>query len=212
MSFDLMVFVPDDAPTSNPKEFMAWYWKQTDWSEDYDYSEPSNCSGSLRSWLTDMLSDFPLMNGPVGSSIQLDDPNVTDYSISKSIIYAAFSWASADAAYERVLHLAKQHKLGFFDLTAESGGVWLPTSSGYEKVFTADELESEEDDYGLLVFDPRRRPRKKSHSINGSKAWKNSLTPRACWRSIPDCNHGSTALSQQTCQQLTIFRLGPPSS
>ena len=36
MSYDLMVFEKTKAPTTK-KEFMAWYEKQCEWSEEHDY-------------------------------------------------------------------------------------------------------------------------------------------------------------------------------
>ncbi|MCP5002144.1 MAG: hypothetical protein GY933_26315 [Hyphomicrobiales bacterium] len=135
MSFDLMVFEPSAAPTSNSEGFLAWYDEQTKWTENHDYDDPAVCSETLRLWLGDIIPGFPAMNGPLASGLDEDHPNLADYSIGKNIIYVGFSWSSADAAHERVHFLAKKHKLGFFDVSADSGGVWLPTKDGgYEMV------------------------------------------------------------------------------
>ncbi len=159
MSFDLMVFDPGAAPSSGPEEFLAWYDEQTEWSEDHDYDDPVVCSEPLRMWFTDIVSEFPMMNGPLATEAVEDHPQPADYSIGKNIIYAAFSWSSADAAHERVFALARKYKLGFFDITAQTGGVWLPTKDGgYEMVLTADDLHPEEEGYGLFVFDPDQAP------------------------------------------------------
>ena len=159
MSFDLMVFEPGAAPSSSPEEFLAWYDGQTEWSEDHHYDDPAVCSELLRMWLTDIVSEFPMMNGPLAAEVDEDHPSPADYSIGKYIIYAAFLWSSADAAHERVFALARKYKLGFFDITAHTGGVWLPTKDGgYEIVLTADDLHPEEAGYGLFVFDPDQAP------------------------------------------------------
>ena len=76
-----------------------------------------------------MLRQYPAMNGP-DSSVDVDNPKVTDYSIGRSAIYAAFSWSEAEGALDVMFRLAEKHRVGFFDVSAEDGGVWLPTPSG----------------------------------------------------------------------------------
>jgi len=166
MSFDLMVFEPGAAPSSSPEEFLAWYDAQTEWSEDHDYDDPVVCSDTLRMWFTDIVAEFPMMNGPLAIKAAEDHPSPADYSIGKNIIYAAFLWSSADAAHERVFALARKYKLGFFDITAGTGGVWLPSKDGgYEMVLSADDLHPEEEGYGLFVFDPEQAPREQEPFI-----------------------------------------------
>lgn len=160
MSFDLMVFEPGAAPTSSAQEFLAWYDEQTEWSEDHGYDDPAVCSESLRAWLSEIVTDFPVMNGPDAAEVDVDDPRLSDYCIGKNLIYVGFAWSLAEAAHERVSVLARKHKLGFFDITADTGGVWLPAKNdGYEMVLTADDLGAEEEEgYGLFIFDPEKAP------------------------------------------------------
>ena len=167
MSFDLVVFEPYAAPTSNSEEFLSWYDEQTKWTEDHDYDDPAVCSETLRLWLSDLTPEFPGMNGPLASGLDEDHPILADYCIGKNIIYVSFSWSSADAALNRVYLLAKKHRLGFFDVSAESGGVWLPTKNGgYEMVLSADDLDTAEEGYGLFVFDPEQAPNDQEPFIN----------------------------------------------
>jgi hypothetical protein len=76
-----------------------------------------------------MLSQYPAMNG-ADSSDDVDNPKVTDYSIGRSAIYAAFSWSEAEGALDVMFRLAEKHRMGFFNVSAEDGGVWLPAPSG----------------------------------------------------------------------------------
>jgi hypothetical protein len=67
------------------------------------------------------------MNGPfvpVGEPIY--DDEVTDYSIGKSVVYAAFAWSVADKARASVFELAKKHGVGFFDASSDDGFTWRP--------------------------------------------------------------------------------------
>jgi hypothetical protein len=43
------------------------------------------------------------MNGPYAAKDgDVDDPRMTDYSVGKTLIYAAFAWSHTGAAYEAV--------------------------------------------------------------------------------------------------------------
>ncbi len=128
MSYDLMVFRAEAAPRSRP-EFMIWYAQQTEWGEEHTYDDPANCSVELRNWFMDMIEIFPALNGPLA----VDDPdnyNVTDFCIAKDVIYAAFSWSVAEKAYEIMKEKAEQHKVGFFDVSAEDGDILFPNENG----------------------------------------------------------------------------------
>jgi hypothetical protein len=71
------------------------------------------------------------MNGPFAlEEPPEDDASETDYSVGRSVIYAAFAWSKAEAAYETVLALAERHAVGFFDASADKGAVWLPRADG----------------------------------------------------------------------------------
>lgn len=133
MSYDLMVFEKTKAPAVR-NEFMAWYEKQTEWSEEHDYQTISVSSPALQSWFKEMIEKFPPMNGEYAPDFDLVDENefddlerhTVDYSIGHDVIYAAFSWSVAEEAYERMRSLAQKHEVGFFDVSAEEGDIILP--------------------------------------------------------------------------------------
>jgi predicted DNA-binding WGR domain protein len=129
LSFDLLVFDPQAAPRSR-KDFMAWYSKQTEWTEAHGYSDPRVCTPALRSWFFEMSRQFPPMSGPVADDI--DDSLLTDYSIGRSLIYAAFAWSQADKARKQAFQLAKRHRVGFFEVSARKGRIWTPVQRGKE--------------------------------------------------------------------------------
>ena len=131
MSYDLMVFEKAKAPAAK-KEFMAWYEKQTEWSENHDYQTMGVSSPALQNWFMEMKEKFPPMNGEYAPNDDAldDDENLelhmVDYSIGYNVIYAAFSWSVADEAYELMRSLAQKHKVGFFDVSGDDGDIILP--------------------------------------------------------------------------------------
>lgn len=136
MSYDLMIFVPCAAPEGR-QAFMDWYVKITEWGEGHDYNDPANTAPVLQAWYRDMIPEFPAMNGPDGVSENdpsFDTPRITGYTCAKDAIYVDFRWDVADEAYERSLKCAAIHGVGFFDVNADDGAVWMPTSEGYRVV------------------------------------------------------------------------------
>lgn len=139
MSYDLMVFEKTKAPATK-KEFMAWYEKQTEWSEEHDYETISVSSPALQNWFMEMKEKFPPMNGEYAPDFDsLDDEeaeaveqHMADYSIGHDVIYAAFAWSVADEAYELMRSLAQKHKVGFFDVSADDGDIILPDGTMIE--------------------------------------------------------------------------------
>jgi hypothetical protein len=127
MSYDLMVFDPT-APPPDRSGFMDWYRQQTKWAEGHGYDNPEVSTPELRSWFLDMITHYPAMNGPHAS--EEDTSKVTDYSVGRSVIYAAFAWSEAEPAFRTVFSLAQKHRVGFFDVSATNGGVWMPDSDG----------------------------------------------------------------------------------
>jgi hypothetical protein len=130
MSYDLMVFDPEVAPRDH-KAFIAWYANQTQWAESHGYDDHEVTSPRLRNWYLEMIETFPPLNGPLASD-DVDDSRVTDYSIGRSVIYAAFSWSEADSAYEWGTMLAIRHSVGFFDVSSDDADVWYPGKDGVE--------------------------------------------------------------------------------
>lgn len=133
MSYDLMVFDPDQAPRGRA-EFLDWYNKQTEWGEDHDYNDPEVTTPALKAWFFDMIEEYPALNGPYATG-DVDDPNIADYSFGYAIIYVGFGWPEADRARKRTFETAKKHRVGFFDVSSRDGGVWVPTASGgFERI------------------------------------------------------------------------------
>jgi hypothetical protein len=128
MSYDLMVFDPE-TPPSDRQGFMKWYEQQVQWSEGHTYDDPKVSTAELRAWFLEMIGRYPAMNGPYASD-DVDDPKVTDYSVGKHAIYAAFAWSEAESAFRTMFELAEKHRVGFFDVSAVDGAVWIPGESG----------------------------------------------------------------------------------
>jgi hypothetical protein len=131
MSYDLMVFEPDKAP-KNRGDFMIWYGQQTEWGEPHGYNDPSVTTPLLLAWYLDMQSEFPTMNGSDArvhddDSAYWDNPKLTEYSIGQSVIYIGFAWSQAEDAYRQVRRLAEKHGVGFFDVSADGGEIWVPS-------------------------------------------------------------------------------------
>jgi hypothetical protein len=129
MSYDLMVFDPE-APPPDRDGFMDWYRQQTKWEEGHRYDNPEVSTPELRAWFHEMITHFPAMNGPFASD-DVDNPKVTDYSVGRSVIYAGFAWSQAEEAFRTMFSLAEKHRVGFFDVSASDGGVWMPDSEGH---------------------------------------------------------------------------------
>ncbi len=152
MSYDLMVFEAEGAPRDRPS-FMTWYWQQTEWSEPHSYDNPEMSAPSLQTWFREMIESFPPMNGPLATD-DVDNPKVTDYSVGRQVIYAAFAWSMAEEAQgvakNRPSHLARLYGsadnaavtrvlrpwLGdpdrFGRFLATPGGAWSHASTCYQ--------------------------------------------------------------------------------
>ena len=109
MSYDLMVFERTKAPQKR-KEFLVWYDKETEWSEEHGYNDPAVTSSALREWYEEMIKTFPNMDA---SDVEVEDDDaeahLTDYSIGHNVIYAAFAWSVAEEAYEKMKALSLIH-------------------------------------------------------------------------------------------------------
>jgi len=132
MSYDLMVFAPEAAPTDN-KTFLAWYKELVKWGEGHSYDNPEVSTPALRAWFLEMIQTYPAMNGPYAADDldeDEDDASGTDYSIGRSAIYACFAWSKADSGYEAMFKLAAKHGIGFFNVSSSEAEVWLPDGKG----------------------------------------------------------------------------------
>ena len=123
-----MVFEPSSAPLDRDA-FMEWYRQQTEWTESHGYDDPKVSSPGLRAWFLEIIEVYPAMNGPYASE-GLDESKITDYSVGREVVYAAFSWSEAEEAFRTAFSLAKKHRVGFFDVSSEQGAVWGPTPDG----------------------------------------------------------------------------------
>lgn len=126
MSYDLMAFERTKAPQKR-KEFLVWYDKETEWSEEHGYDDPAVTSPALRNWYEEMIKTFPNMDSP-DAEVEDDDAeaHLTEYSIGHNVIYAAFAWSVAEEAYEKVKALAQKHGVGFYDVSNDDGDIILP--------------------------------------------------------------------------------------
>jgi len=137
MSYDLMVFRKEAAPTSR-SAFMNWYENQTEWSEPHGYDDPAKTSPKLRDWFMEIIKTFPAMNGPYASDDDEENDFLTDYSIGNDVIYIGFSWSVAEKAYHTVLELAEKHGVGFFDVSSDNGDIFFPLTSGKLEILKDD--------------------------------------------------------------------------
>lgn len=126
MSYDLMVFERTKAPQKR-KEFLVWYDKESEWSEEHGYDDPAVTSPALRNWYEEMIKTFPNMDSP-DAEVEDDDAeaHLTEYGIGHNVIYAAFAWSVAEEAYEKVKALAQKHGVGFYDVSNDDGDIILP--------------------------------------------------------------------------------------
>ncbi len=141
MNYDLMVFRKDVAPEKR-NDFLKWYKKQIEWLEEYSYNNAENTSPELRSWYLEMKHTFPTMNGSDAPTAEewdkLEeqglDSHTTDYAIGRDVIYVAFVWSVAEKAYKVMYELAEKYKVGFFDVSSESGNIFFPENGELKKV------------------------------------------------------------------------------
>jgi hypothetical protein len=77
-----------------------------------------------------MIEHFPAMNGAHAKEDDGDDASVTDYSVGRTLIYAAFAWSKEDAALKTTFRLAEKHRVGFYHVSSGGGEVYLPDESG----------------------------------------------------------------------------------
>ncbi|QOS76837.1 hypothetical protein JNUCC31_18550 [Paenibacillus sp. JNUCC31] len=129
MSYDLMVFDPVKAP-GDKASFMNWYGEQTKWSEDHSYSDIKVSSESLQRFYEELVLTFPSMNVDDDVFEAMEeagtDNRLTEYSLGKDVIYAAFAWSVAEEAYTMMRELAKKHNVGFFDVSGSDGEIIRP--------------------------------------------------------------------------------------
>ena len=71
------------------------------------------------------------MNGPCAKEdLPDDEDSMTDYSFAPALLYIAFAWSKAEAAYETTKRAAEKCRAGFFAVSFNSSAVWLPDANG----------------------------------------------------------------------------------
>lgn len=134
MSYDLMVFAPEAAPSRRPA-FIDWYEAQTEWEDDQAYDDPALSAPTLQAFFAELAAEFPPVQADTGS----EDGAGADYAIGRSLIYISFlDWDKIDRAHEAVFSLAARHALGFFDVSSDLAEVWLPDQKGGLRIAHSD--------------------------------------------------------------------------
>ncbi len=127
MSYDLMVFDPDVAPRGRG-DFKSWYDKQSEWSEERDYSDPAGTTPRLVEFYQAIRKLYPAMNGPDAVDDNDDIDRAGDYNFGSSFIYVTFPWSLAEEIYPNFRRLAAECQVGFYDVSADEGDgeIWFP--------------------------------------------------------------------------------------
>lgn len=129
MSYDLMVFNPEAAPSGHA-EFLDWYDKQMQWDGGRPADKLARIAPALRAWFDEMTRQYPAIHGEPRADESAGGAFVlTDYTIGQDIIYASFPAGRANPAYKHMFALAGRHRIGFFDASSRKGEVWLPDGS-----------------------------------------------------------------------------------
>lgn len=132
MSFDLMVFAPEAAPSTRGA-FLDWYEQQTQWGDDEAYDNPALSTPVLQAFFAGLASVFPA--APEGS----EEGTGTEYTIGPALIYMSFlDWDKIDRAHDAVFSLAAKHGLGLFDVSSDLAEVWLPDNKGGLRIAHSD--------------------------------------------------------------------------
>lgn len=132
MSYDLMVFAPEAAP-SKRAAFLDWYDEQTEWDEDQAYDNPAIATPALQAFYAELAAEFP----PAPDDSEEDAG--TEYTIGSSLMYMSFlDWDKIDRAHEAVFSLAGKHGLGFFDVSSDLAEAWLPDKKGGLRIAHSD--------------------------------------------------------------------------
>lgn len=180
-----MIFRPTAAP-ENREEFMNWYARQVEWSEEHSYEDPKVASREMQKWFIEMIESFPAMNGPYADE-NIETDYLTDYCIGKDVIYVGFRWSVAEEAYELSKQLAEKHKVGFFDVSADDGNIFIPDEKGtfyamdnrqkynsIEQIKAWGDKGSDTKTVGDIVFDKMEKQLNAQDANNGAgqkKSW-----------------------------------------
>lgn len=132
MSYDLLVFDPKIAPRERA-EFIAWYRDLTCWKD-----QSTDLERNLRRFFDHITRAFPEMNPALmppatlwgrlmghkakrARVVDVDDPRLTEYTLTRHAIYMAFAWSQSQSARDAVIEGAIAAGVGFFDVSATEG-------------------------------------------------------------------------------------------
>lgn len=130
MSFKLVVFDVESAP-KHKERFLGWYEEQAQWSEGHAYDTIDRAAPGLQAWYRDLIGSFPPSHGPdAPEEGEAEDACQADYLIGSQVIHVAFGWSKAVTALQRVQDLARQHGVGFFNVSSQDKNLWWPDGEG----------------------------------------------------------------------------------
>lgn len=122
MSYDIVAFDPSATTDS---DYPGWYDRQAEWGEEHSYDDAAVTTPGLRAFYTEIIEDFPPMNGPDApdlESLTLEaEGRLAEYSIGSRIIQASCRWPQAQRADELFRELAARHDVAIAWASAPSG-------------------------------------------------------------------------------------------
>lgn len=123
MSYDLFIFEASKAPKTK-EEFLAWYDKQTEWSENHGYSDISVASPALQKFYKELRKTYIMGDEDVltaegktlaeEESAGKDGEYIRFCSIGREMMYIGFSYTNAVDICEEVEYLASDCGVGFY--------------------------------------------------------------------------------------------------
>lgn len=117
MSYEIVIFDAEAAPTDDDDAFVEWYTRQTTPSDDPDVG-----TVAMRNWYSDFSSDFPAANGPYADA---HDGN-TYYEFGPTITRATVPVELGKRAADSARSLAGKDSVGFFNPNADELRLFFP--------------------------------------------------------------------------------------
>lgn len=121
MSYNLFVFEASKAPRTK-EEFLKWYDKQTEWSEEHGYRNISVASPALQNFYHQLVKNYRMGDEDVLAAegkvleeeYEEDDEVIQSCSIGREMIYLGFSYGNAEDIAEDIEYLAEDCGVGFY--------------------------------------------------------------------------------------------------
>lgn len=114
MSYNILAFDPE---ATDDAHFPVWFDDQAEWAEPHSYDNPDVCVPALGAFYRELIARFPPLNGPdspdddaLDADEGLED-RLTDYSVGRHVVYAAFGFSVAQEARDLFRRLAARHGL-----------------------------------------------------------------------------------------------------